>query len=314
MEDGDQKVKEFLVEAVDLEDLLKVLDSSLSRIKWRLKTLARRRLEIDVLALCTGMRPVVMIDYGGKMPELQERLCTLLDLSQKESANFEHLRVMVIHDMIYLVHSRGLAEHIQSSLNSAAELLLVDLEQDPPKMIIEAEKSPLGIQLLSIQKWFSVLFPLDEMRNGFLSGHGTENAESSSNNRMECQSSQFIDLSSCMQDTQVTVPTLNGWLLGYPVVYMFGKEHIADAIYNLSTKSLHIFKISICRNTASSRGSQMEELLSFTVPYDLSMGGSSEQWAKAYMSYMQVKWERCKRAWRSLHLEVSECYPQAIVL
>lgn len=53
----------------------------------------------------------------------------------QESANFEYLRVMVIADMIYLIHSRGLAEHIQSSLNSEAELLLVDLEQDPPKVI-----------------------------------------------------------------------------------------------------------------------------------------------------------------------------------
>jgi len=31
------------------------------------------------------------------------------------------------------------------------------------------------------------------------------------------------------------------WLLGYPVVYLFGKEHISDAIYNLATKYLHIF-------------------------------------------------------------------------
>lgn len=37
------------------------------------------------------------------------------------------------------------------------------------------------------------------------------------------------------------------WLLGYPVVYLFGKEHIDRAIYNLSTKSLHIFQIFICR-------------------------------------------------------------------
>lgn len=39
----------------------------------------------DILALCTGMRPVIMVDYGGKMPELQERLCTLLKLCQKVS-------------------------------------------------------------------------------------------------------------------------------------------------------------------------------------------------------------------------------------
>lgn len=39
----------------------------------------------DVLALCTGMRPVVMIDYGGKLPELQTRLLSLLELLQEVS-------------------------------------------------------------------------------------------------------------------------------------------------------------------------------------------------------------------------------------
>lgn len=53
----------------------------------------------------------------------------------QESAKFKHLRVMIIEDMIYLIHVRGLAEYIQSSLNSETLLLLVDLEQDPPKVI-----------------------------------------------------------------------------------------------------------------------------------------------------------------------------------
>jgi hypothetical protein len=53
---------------------------------------------------------------------------------------------------------------------------------------------------------------------------------------------------------------------------------------------------------------------SFTVPYDLSMGGSNEQWAEAFLANMQEKWGRCKQVWRSLQMEVSECYPQAIVL
>lgn len=161
------------MEAREMEEALKVLDSSLSQIKWRLKFPAKRRLQLgqfllpfffplnfslfqflggflissfwqppfhfmvysnfathhangfwmlilaylrfpslesiccrtssfisykflsvhssldhgmfdgaDVLALCTGMRPVVMIDYGGKMPELQQRLCALLKLIQ----------------------------------------------------------------------------------------------------------------------------------------------------------------------------------------------------------------------------------------
>lgn len=35
---------------------------------------------VDILALCTRLRPVVMVDYGGKIPELTEHLCKLLDL------------------------------------------------------------------------------------------------------------------------------------------------------------------------------------------------------------------------------------------
>ncbi|XP_062107841.1 uncharacterized protein LOC133818795 isoform X3 [Humulus lupulus] len=260
------------------------------------------------------MRPVIMVDYGGKMPELQERLCALLKLCQKESSIFEHLRVMIIEDMIYLVHIRGLAEHVQSSLNSELQLLFVDLEQDPLKMITQPENNPLVMQFLSVQKLFSVIFPMDGIKNYFSSCPRTDEVLDVNSLVMTLQSSYFIDLSSCLQDTQVTVPTLNGWLLGYPIVYAFGKEHSSEAIRNLSTKSLRIFRISISRNSSSTRGSQMEELLSFSVPYGLSMGGSNEQWAKAYLAHMQMKWERCKQAWRSLQMDVSECKPQAIVL
>ncbi|XP_075660736.1 uncharacterized protein LOC142630600 isoform X3 [Castanea sativa] len=301
------------MEVAELDEALKVLDSSLSLIKWRLKSQSRRRLEIDILALCTGMRPVVMIDYGGKMPELQERLCALIKLIQEQSPIFEHLKVMVIEDMIYLIHVKGLSEYVRSSLSLEAPLLFVDLEHDPPKMITQAENSPVGMQLISILKFFSTLFPQDGIKDDLLPCHRTGSmgdATSSTHELVTSQSSEFIDLSSCMQDTLVTVPTLNGWLLGYPVVYLFSTEHIANAIYNLSTKSLRIFKM----NAAPSKVSQLEELLSFSVPYDLSMGGSKEQWAEAFLAHMQEKWERCRPAWSSLQMEVSECYPQAIVL
>lgn len=54
--------------------------------------------------------------------------------SVQESFNFKHLRVMVIEDMIYLIHIEGLAEFINSSLNSESDLQFVDLEHDPPKV------------------------------------------------------------------------------------------------------------------------------------------------------------------------------------
>ena len=47
---------------------------------------------------------------------------------------FENLKVMIIEDMIYLIHVQGLGEHVQSGLNSNLTLLLVDIEQDPPKV------------------------------------------------------------------------------------------------------------------------------------------------------------------------------------
>uniref|UniRef100_A0A5B7B4A1 Uncharacterized protein n=1 Tax=Davidia involucrata TaxID=16924 RepID=A0A5B7B4A1_DAVIN len=304
------------MEAAGLEEALKVLESSLSQTKWRLKPASKRRLEIDVLALCTGMRAVIMVDYGGKMPELQERLSAVLKLSQKESSIFEHLRVMVIEDMIYLIHVKGLADFVKSSLNSERELLFVDLEQDPPKMITQAEKSSVVMQLVSVQKLFSLVFPADGMNNDLLPSNRTDsiaNAESSAE-PITSKSSEFIDLSSCMKDTEITVPTLNGWLLGYPVVYLFGKDHIADAIYNLSTKSLHLFKILVCRNSTSNKGSRQEELMSFSVPYDLSLEGSNEPWAQAFLACTKARWESCKQVWGSLQMEVSGCYPQAIVL
>ncbi|KAI4324317.1 hypothetical protein L6164_023868 [Bauhinia variegata] len=300
----------------ELDEALKLLNSSLAHIKWRLKSSSKRRLELDILALCTRMRPVIMVDYGGKMPELQEHLCALLKLIQRESPIFEHLKVLVIQDMIYLIHVRELSEYVQSSMNSKEELNFVDLEKDPPEMINQKEKSQLVMQLISIQKLFSTLFPL-EVVNGQSSSQETKyvdnaNPANTISGHFASQSSECIDLSNCMENTEVTVPTLNGWLLGYPVVYLFSKEHIGDAIYNLSTKYLHIFQVLVC--STLKKGSQAEELLSFSVPYDLSTRGSNEHWAEAFLAHMRAKWERCAYAWKSLNMEVSEFNPQAIVL
>ncbi|XP_027344269.1 uncharacterized protein LOC113856590 [Abrus precatorius] len=294
------------MDASELDEGMKVLESCLALINWRLKPSSKRRLQLDIIALSTRMRPVVMVDYGGIMPQLQQHLSSLLQLAQKESLIFEHLRVMVIQDMIYLIHVTELAHHVRSTFNSQQQLLFVDLQHEPPKMITRIEESQLAMQFVSIQKLFLTIFSPEE-------GNCMDDANSTS----QCfpsHSNEFVDLSNCLDNTDVTVPTLNGWLLGYPVVYLFGKERVADAIYNLSTKYLHVFQVFVCRNSTLKKGTQDEELLSFSVPYDLSMRGSNEQWAKAFLAHMQAKWERCANAWKSLKMEVSECHPQAIVL
>ncbi|KAL0918869.1 hypothetical protein M5K25_010914 [Dendrobium thyrsiflorum] len=118
----------------------------------------------------------------------------------------------------------------------------------------------------------------------------------------------------CYCLVNVGLSLLSMWLLGYPVIYLFRKEHAADAVYNLSTKFLHIFKIVICRRQTPSRKSHEEELLSFSVPYELSCNRDKELWAKAFFAHLLAKFETCKQVWSSIRLEVTECFPQAIVL
>ncbi|RDX93444.1 hypothetical protein CR513_24299, partial [Mucuna pruriens] len=315
------------MEASELDEGMKVLNSCLVHINWRLKPSSKRRLQLDILALTTRMRSVVMVDYGGIMPQLQHHLSSLLQLAQKDSPIFEHIRVMVIQDMIYLIHVTELAHHVRSSLNSQQPLLFVDLEPESPKMITQIEESQLAMQLVSIQRLFLTVFSPEGITGPSPSQEPkcTDDADATCHS-FTSHSAECIDLSNCMDNTDVTVPTLNGicaassvvhriaylfssycllniWLLGYPVVYLFGKDHISDAIYNLSTKYLHIFQVFVCRNSTLKKGTQAEELLSFSVPYDLSMRGSSEQWAEAFLAHMQSKWERCANAWKSLKME-----------
>ncbi|KAK1319035.1 hypothetical protein QJS10_CPB04g01879 [Acorus calamus] len=314
------------MEVEGVEEVLKVVDTCLARIKWRLRPSSKRRLETDILALCTRLRPVIMVDYGGKMPELQEHLCKLLDLAQKETSTLQALRIMVIEDMIYLIHAREFAEYVLSTLSSEIQMRFVDLEQDPPKLLLQEEQHSVLADLVSIQKLFSTIFHVEQTNKNFASDVPLPSVlpETKSSQYVPCsshdgepiasQSSECIDLSSCMQGSQVTIPTLNGWLLGYPIVYLFSKEQIADAICSLSTKSLHLFQIVVCRDQKSNKKAIQEELMSFSVPYDLSMGGENELWAETFLARMLAKVDKCKHVWKNLRLEVSQCYPQSIAL
>ncbi|EYU37374.1 hypothetical protein ABFS82_07G087700 [Erythranthe guttata] len=292
---------------LELEETLMVFEASLSHIKWRLKPSSKSRLQTDILALCSSMRPCIMVDYGGKMPELGHRLCAFLTHCKKVSSIFELLHVMVIDEMIYLINARTLADFVKSSLTMETTMLFVDLENDPPKLMTRAEKSHATTQLLSAQNLFSSVFHAD----GIISDHLLRH-DSGPHSAGDAES--LVDLSCCLKECEVTIPSLNGWLLGYPVIYLFGKDYIERAVCNLSTKSLHIYQFFVDRVDKSSKGHQKEELMSFTVPYDLSMEGSSEAWAKSFFAEMQVKWDKCKHIWGSLHMEVNACYPQAIAL
>ncbi|XP_031478093.1 uncharacterized protein LOC116249099 isoform X3 [Nymphaea colorata] len=277
-----------------VEDAFRVIDASIAEIKWKLRPSSKNRLVFDILALITGLRPAVMVDYGGHGSELQAHLCILLDLIKK----------MLLQKDGQVVSAQ--LESIQKMLFSllCVHKLNKDLLADIPPFLGIGPPEKVLVEQSGYQK---------DPANEF---------------------SGPIDLSSLMQDSQVTLPTLNGymtklifaawsnalleccisrWLLGYPVAYLFTKDHVADAISNLSSKPLHLYMILVCRNVVSKKDN-FQELMSFTVPCELSMRGDDEQWAKAFMVDMSSKLERCKQVWRHLKLEVRECYPQSIVL
>lgn len=68
-------------------------------------------------------------------------------------------------------------------------------------MVEQIKESDLGMQLRAIQTLFSTTFPLDCSDNDTTAALDEANSS---------QSSVCIDLSCCLQDTKVTIPTLNG--------------------------------------------------------------------------------------------------------
>lgn len=58
----------------------------------------------DMLALITRMRPVVMVDYGGIMPQLQHHLSSLLQHAQKVNPL---LLLSVVRYLIFSSSSRN---------------------------------------------------------------------------------------------------------------------------------------------------------------------------------------------------------------
>jgi len=70
-------------------------------------------------------------------------------------------------------------------------------------LITEIEKSQLAMQMVSIQKLFSKVF----------SSNGEEKLMDDANSSAHCShssSTECIDLSYCMENTDILVPTLNG--------------------------------------------------------------------------------------------------------
>ncbi|KAL6601766.1 hypothetical protein ACP70R_044986 [Stipagrostis hirtigluma subsp. patula] len=312
------------VEAPAYEEVLRVVQACAARIRWRLRPGSKRRLLNDILFLCTGLRSVVLMDYGGTMPQLQENLCSLLHHAQQESSILKPLKVMVIKDMLYLIHVTGLAEHVSPNARSQHQLAFVDLESSCCKLLSNTEENATVLELVSIQEMFSSKFPVDTAVNLPVIKPGTTEQESKVpviTTDVVCASTQIadrtllaVDLSAFVETAQIALPSLNGWLLGYPVTYLFCNGSAETATKNLSKHSLHIYRVYVCRTPQSDAKQSEEELMSFSVPCELSTKRDEEPWAKAFVARMNKKLKRCNQVWVSMRLEVEVFLSQSGVI
>ncbi|TVU08931.1 hypothetical protein EJB05_42358, partial [Eragrostis curvula] len=272
------------VDAGVYEEMLRVVEACSARIRWRLRPPSKRRLLNDILFLCTGLRPVVLMDYGGTMPQLQENLCSLLHHARQESSILKPLKVMVIKDMLYLIHVEGLSEHASPNSRSQHQIAFVDLEKSCCKLLSKTKENDNLMEFESVQDLFSAKFPVEASVNLPIVRPGiTKQKSEFPVTNVECtdihiaEGTLLVDLSDYLGATQIALPSLNGWLLGYPVTYLFCNESAEAATQNLSKHSLHIYRVYVRRSCQSSAKQSEEELMCFSVPceWEQPMGGSN---------------------------------------
>ena len=78
-------------------------------------------------------------------------------------------------------------------------------------MISTGDESPAAKELVSVQDFFSTVFTSEGVNCDALKGHGKDNSENTESSSVEhSQFFEVVDLSSCIQDSKITIPTLNG--------------------------------------------------------------------------------------------------------
>lgn len=125
------------------------------------------------------------------------------------------------------------------------------------------------------------------------------------------------DLDSIVNSSELPLPTINGWMLGYPIVYHFSKDKGQEAAATLSSNQLNRFcvflqcnALAITENVLGQRGEDQNLLLSFTCPSPLSSRESKEEWVQIWFN-SQTK---ISQVWESPHLSCTLQPMQSIAL
>lgn len=261
-------------------------------------------------------------------------------------------------DIVYLIHPKNLSTYMDETLDGTVKLKFVVLDDTVARFALPTEEQDALKHFSYFKECFlSVVsrgvqtpkdfFSSDEHRpqaglsnivpcegvpfeNICQASHGSKGllsendgqASQGKNSRDSSSSIGLIDLGGFLTQCEAALPTLNGWLLGYPVIYLFKKENISEAVRSLSVSSLHRYELLIQSELLTfltpqgqhqKVGPTMHELTSFTLPSELSSRGVDEEWISSFLSSMQNK-AKDSQLWKSLELRVTLQICQSVVL
>lgn len=296
-----------------MKELWPKLQQLLPTLKMRLRASVRRRLAVDIMALSTGLRAAAMLDYVPCTPLMLQQLSQLLFHISQEVHEVADLRVLHMEGCGYLIHPSYLLEYMDRSLNSPSQLFFVVLDDDSPRKACQAEHEGIVKNLSGIQQRISSLL-VQDVKSCSLTGTQESNGENATTNVIEAGNST--------SGSGILLPTLNGWLLGYPVVYFFVEENASRAGRCVAGGAVQLHQVLVSSSLLNPSNFQSDaeltyeedELLSFTVPSDLSPSGLGEDWAQLFLQKVTESVERACVVWSSVRMEVTTRKMEFMVL
>ena len=227
-------------------------------------TFVAHQLLVDIAALLSHLRPGFLLDYAVLYPEELHHI--ILDIVSPQFAS--DLAIVVLHDGCCLVVNKQ---------------TLPDILMHPP-MFIEFTERHHNHGGLLVPAWMAA----------GTDGTATATDTVSAKDRLQASVRSILTAGTAIvqhgtntcKDGGLTMPTLNGCLLGYPVSYVVNNiDHAQAASRCLSTTTLRLFTVKC---TFGGLDEEMV-LMSFSVPTAMVGGGGFEERKKAWIKRLKEK-------------------------
>ncbi|DBA97233.1 TPA: biogenesis of lysosome-related organelles complex 1 subunit 1 [Trebouxia sp. C0004] len=229
----------------------------------------------DIAAVCMGLRAAIMVDY---MPlSSSTMLAILADVQAQfvDSKQWDILAVLHLDGCLYLLRHDACCCQIAKLSSAEVKTVFVDVHTDPCGQPFLGVASDEAVKAVAAE--------LETMCNLIIA------AEPS--NKGACT---FVDL-----DTAVGIPimpTLSGWLLQYPIVYLAHRA-TAETLAQLLSDTVLVFHevqldgpfIKVLEEQFTWHD-KLRSLCAFTVPEDLSLKCNVA--LKSWQACMMNQWQR----------------------